>query len=240
MILKIGGSVLTDKTEEETLSKEFDEVVKTVAEAERNDLVLVHGAGSFGHPHAERNGLAEGGHEGAYETHAAVARLNECVVGALNQHGVDALPMHPLSCAWRDGARSLSFETKPVEALRDEGFLPVLHGDVVADTTAGGVSVLSGDYIAVELADRLKEPLGMCTSAGGVLGGDGEVLRRVTSVKEVEVLDGAGTDVTGGIHGKVERILSLSSGGHVFGVEELGEYLDGEAVGTLVRRGTDK
>jgi isopentenyl phosphate kinase len=232
MILKIGGSVLTDKSDEEKLSEGFDEVIQTVADADLDDLILVHGAGSFGHPHAQRNGLADGGHEGAYETHEAVARLNRLVVSALNERGVDTLPIHPLSCAWRDN--KLGFETKPVERLRDEGLLPVLHGDVIADREKG-VSVLSGDEIAVELGILKNEQVGMCTSAGGVLDTDGKVLKHVSSVEDVEEIGNEGTDVTGGIRGKVESLLSLPEGGRVFGTDELGEYLGGESVGTLVR-----
>jgi isopentenyl phosphate kinase len=233
MILKIGGSVLTDKSDEETLSEHFDDVVRTVAQADHDDLVLVHGAGSFGHPHAARHGLDDGGRDGAYETHAAVARLNRRVVEALNEHGVEALPVHPLSCAWRDGA--FGFEKLPTQTLRDEGFVPVLHGDVVAET-GSGVSVLSGDEIVVELAEERRDEVGMCTSAGGVLDEEGNRLERVSSVEEITELGEEGADVTGGITGKVESLLSLPSGGRVFGADELGEYLDGDSVGTLVRR----
>ena len=235
MILKIGGSVLTDKSGEEKLADSFDDVIKTVADADRDDLILVHGAGSFGHPHAQRNEITEeeGGREGAHETHEAVARLNRRVVSSLNELGVDALPVHPLSCAWRDDA--LGFETTPTQILRDEGFLPVLHGDVVAET-GNGVSVLSGDDIAVKLAAARGDEVGMCTSAGGVLDEEGNRLEHVPSVEEITEFGDEGADVTGGISGKVESLLSLPTGGRVFGANELEEYLDGEAVGTLVRR----
>lgn len=239
-VLKIGGSVLTDKSDEETLSDTFDDILRTVV-ADPDDLILVHGAGSFGHPHAARHELEGGGRKGAYETHAAVARLNRRVVDSLNERGADALPVHPLSCAWRDGdggsdgIRMLGFETMPTQTLLEEGFLPVLHGDVVADT-GHGVSVLSGDEIAVELADRRGVEVGMCTSAGGVLDEEGNRLEHVSSVEEITELGDEGADVTGGISGKVESLLSLPAGGRVFGANELEEYLDGEAVGTLVRR----
>jgi isopentenyl phosphate kinase len=235
MILKIGGSVLTDKSDEETLSEGFEDIITKVADADRDDLILVHGAGSFGHPHASRNELteSEGGREGGHETHEAVARLNRLVVSALNESDADALPVHPLSCAWRDDA--LEFETLPTRTLRDEGFLPVIHGDVVADA-GSGVSVFSGDEIAVELASVRGDVVGMCTSAGGVLDEEDNRLEHVSSVEEITEFGDEGVDVTGGIRGKVESLLSLPEGGRVFGADELEEYLDGEAVGTLVRR----
>ncbi|MFW5984154.1 MAG: isopentenyl phosphate kinase [Halobacteria archaeon] len=234
MILKIGGSVLTEKDDEEVLAENFEDILKVVAYSAPDDLVLVHGAGSFGHPHAVRHGIGEDtpSREGGYETHAAVARLNRRVVETLDRHGTDALPVHPSSCAWRDGGTCIAPEA--VERLRTAGFLPVAHGDVIADSR-GGVSVLSGDELAVELAAE-DERVGMCTSAGGVLDEAGDRMERVSSVEELTELSGDTDDVTRGIRGKVERLLSLPSGGRVFGPDEIGAYLDGEEVGTLVRR----
>lgn len=236
MILKIGGSVLTEKDADEEISDSFDDVLDDVALSIPGDLILVHGAGSFGHPHAARHGIDEGtpSLDGAYETHAAVARLNRRVVEALNDDGIDAFPVHPSSCALRD-ADGVTFSSDAADALRDTGFLPVVHGDVIADSR-GGASVLSGDEIAVELAD--DERVGMCTSAGGVLDADGETLDRVSSLDDIAAFDPGAKDVTGGISGKVEHLLSLPGGGRVFGPDDIGGFLDGEDVGTLVRRKT--
>jgi isopentenyl phosphate kinase len=234
VILKIGGSVLTDKDDEETVSDSFEDILGAVARSAPEDLVLVHGAGSFGHPHAASHGIDDEtpSRGGAYETHAAVVRLNRRVVETLNDHGVDAFPVHPSSFAWRDDGTGVS--TGGVDRLRSAGFLPVVHGDVVADSR-GGVSVLSGDEIAVELADT-DETVGMCTSAGGVLDEEGNRLERVSTVEQITELGDGTTDVTGGIRGKVERLLSVPSGGRVFGAEEIDAYLAGDDVGTLVRR----
>jgi isopentenyl phosphate kinase len=244
--VKVGGSVLTDKSSRETLDEaSFERVVDAVARALEDDaaddaadgavddLVLVHGAGSFGHPHAAAHALGEGGREGAYATHRAVSALNRRFVDALDAAGVDALPVHPLSCAVRDD--SLTMMTDQVGVMRDEGFVPVLHGDVVAHL-GRGVSVVSGDALVVALADALGDGrVGMCTAAGGVLDADGERLDAVGAVDEVPVLEGDDADdVTGGIRGKVERLLSLDGGGRVFGVDDLSRYLRGDDVGTRV------
>jgi len=148
----------------------------------------------------------------------------------LREYGVEAFPVHPSSFAWKDG--DLFFEDGAVHGLRD-GFLPVVHGDVVAH--GDGASVLSGDRIAVELASD-DESVGMCTSAGGVLDEEGKPVERISSVEQVTEIGDGTTDVTGGIHGKVERLLSVPSGGRVFGADELEAFFAGESVGTLVRR----
>lgn len=232
MILKVGGSVLTDKTGERELDRQsFRRALDAVAGAP-GDLVLVHGAGSYGHPQAERHALHEGGREGVFETHSAVADLNRLVVDYLRDAGVNALPVHPLSCGVKNP--ELEVYDEAVRLMAREGFLPVLHGDGVTHEGVG-VSVVSGDDLVVELAER-GERVGMCTSAGGVLDRGGEVLDRVSTMDEVEELGGEGADVTGGILAKVRKLLELPSGGYVFGVDGIEEFLRGGEPGTHVRR----
>ena len=51
ILLKIGGSVLTDKRRESTLREDnLRMVARQIADAKSSRLILVHGAGSFGHP----------------------------------------------------------------------------------------------------------------------------------------------------------------------------------------------
>jgi len=238
VILKLGGSVLT-ANEQNTVSEAFEEVIETVADARRGDLILVHGAGSFGHPQAKRHEVNESSGTRDGDTVGSirgVVGLNRRTVEKLNSKGIDAVPAHPLSCGWRD--RGLFLETGAIDALRREGFTPVLHGDLIA-SVGEGATVVSGDEIAVELGARFNERVGMCTEPGGVLNSDAERIERVRSLEDVpEITDNDRPDVTGGIHRKVERLLSLPDGGYVFGTDEVGEWLDGEDTGTLVRRDT--
>ncbi|WP_197030932.1 amino acid kinase family protein [Archaeoglobus fulgidus] len=55
-ILKIGGSVITDKSRgafEKLKERELREVCRAISEKWRN-LIVVHGAGSFGHPQRKK------------------------------------------------------------------------------------------------------------------------------------------------------------------------------------------
>ena len=96
-ILKIGGSILTDKSRElAARPEEIDRIAAEIASCPE-DLVLVHGAGSFGHIPAKRFGLPHNfSREGLRITHLSVARLCEMVVEALGRAGVECLPVHPL------------------------------------------------------------------------------------------------------------------------------------------------
>ena len=117
-VLKIGGSILTDKSRE--LAPRQDEIARVALEISScpEDLVLVHGAGSFGHIPAKKYGLPqEFSRPGLRVTHGSVARLCDLVVEALGQAGVDCLPVHPLSClVLRDGRIDRFFD-EPVKEI---------------------------------------------------------------------------------------------------------------------------
>jgi len=61
VILKFGGSVITDKKSEipKVNHKALDRICNILKDKERN-MIIVHGAGSYGHPIAKRYALAEG------------------------------------------------------------------------------------------------------------------------------------------------------------------------------------
>ena len=59
-ILKLGGSVITDKTKECSFKKQvMDNLAKNIKKADKQ-IILIHGAGSFGHIQAKKYRLNEG------------------------------------------------------------------------------------------------------------------------------------------------------------------------------------
>jgi len=238
-VLKLGGSVITEKEDPETVDIEALEAAADVV-AGHEDLVLVHGGGSFGHPAAERHGVSvtagTGDSAAVRDIHGAMARLNEHVVGALADAGAPAVPVHPLSLASRDSEGNLTLPTNAVSGLLDEGFLPVLHGDGVVRADAG-VTVLSGDELVVSLVEELDaERAGLCSTVPGVLDSSGEVVPEIRAFEDVaDALGGSdATDVTGGMAGKVRALLELDAPATVFGPEALAGFLAGERVGTRI------
>lgn len=102
-ILKIGGSVITDKDSVSVAKKdEIDRISQEIAAFRKEvkmPLILVHGAGSFGHPQAIEHMSKGFNANGAYLTHTSVKALNSMVVDSLNKAGLTALPVHPLTHA---------------------------------------------------------------------------------------------------------------------------------------------
>ncbi len=243
VVLKLGGSVITEKDRRETLDGgALDAAADAIADAvgPDDDLVVVHGGGSFGHFHAEEQDVTteRGTHDasGALAIHGAMTTLNAFVVSRLHERDVPAIPVHPLSVGARDADGTLSFPLSQVETMLDEGFVPLLHGDVVAHA-GQGVTIVSGDEIVVRLADGLDAArVGLCSTVPGVLDDDGDVIPEITAFEDVaDALGGSdATDVTGGMAAKVRTLLDLGAPSYVFGPDGLDAFLAGDSPGTRI------
>jgi isopentenyl phosphate kinase len=240
-VLKLGGSVITDKDRRETVDLQALEAAATaVADASVEDLIVVHGGGSYGHFHAEEHGVSttKGTHDahGALAIHDAMKRLNGHVLDAFGQREVPTLPVHPFSVGARDADGDLAFPLDSVETMLDEGFVPVLHGDVVAHA-GEGVTVVSGDELVVRLAEGLDaDRVGLCSTVPGVLDTDDEVVPEIQEFADVAAALGGSesTDVTGGMAAKVRSLLDLGAPAHIFGPDDIAPFLAGESPGTRI------
>jgi isopentenyl phosphate kinase len=247
-VLKLGGSVLTKKDTPETVDDEaMEHACDTIADvltASQTDtdpgqLLIVHGGGSFGHHHAKAHGLSSsrGTRDGEALTavHRAMGELNTRLVDELHERDVNALPVRPLSVAYRNDA-TLHFDAGAVQTMLDEGFVPVTHGDVVTERGSGG-TILSGDDIVVSLTATLSpERVGLCSTVPGVMDDNGEVIERIDSYAEVESILGESdtTDVTGGMAHKVSTLLEMDVPASIFSGESLSEFLNEGRAGTVV------
>lgn len=252
VILKIGGSVITDKGSVSSARKdEIDRISEEIASFgsdSGSNLIIVHGAGSFGHPQAMKYGLNEGfDAEGVYLTHASVKILNSMVVESLNRAGAHALPVHPLSSCLLENGKLIEFQLSQVKLMLERGIIPVIHGDVVMDRIKGA-AVLSGDRIIPYIATALNaSKIGAGSDVDGVLDDKDIVIKKITPLSFADmkknIRGSASTDVTGGMLGKVSELLELAGKGissRIFNATKKGmvsRFLDGEDVGTLI---TDK
>ncbi|MFC7095979.1 isopentenyl phosphate kinase [Halobaculum marinum] len=240
-VLKLGGSVITEKDRPETLDGEtLAALAAAVAAADVDDLVIVHGGGSFGHHHAAEHGVSttEGIHDvrGVMDVHGAMTTLNRFVLSRLHAEDVPAVPVHPFSTAKRDADGELTLMTEQVATMVDEGFVPVLHGDGVVHA-GEGVTVLSGDELVTELATALDaDRVGLCSTVPGVLDDDDAVIPHIDDFDAVADVLGVSdaTDVTGGMAAKVRELLALGSPAYVFGPEAVAGFLAGDDVGTRI------
>ncbi|AXR77540.1 isopentenyl phosphate kinase [Natrarchaeobaculum sulfurireducens] len=248
IVLKLGGSAITEKDRPETLDGEaLDRATDAVAAAlEATDgsladgLVIVHGGGSFGHHNASEHGVTttEGTHDAgaALDVHGAMKTLNGFVLQRLLERDVQAVPVHPFSTAARDADGRLDLPTGQIETLVEEGFVPVLHGDLVAHAGAGATVVSGDELVAVLARDLAVDRIGLCSTVPGVLDETDEVIDEITTYEDVAAVLGESdaTDVTGGMAAKVRALLDLEGEASIFGLEDLGAFLAGDEPGTTI------
>jgi isopentenyl phosphate kinase len=244
-VLKLGGSLITEKERAETLDgAALDAAADAVADAigggTAADLALVHGAGSFGHHYADKHGVTvdEGTADAgaALEIHGSMTTLNRFVLSRLHDRGVDALPVHPLSAGARDTDATLDLSRSSARTMLGEGVVPVSHGDVIAHE-GRGATIISGDEVVVDWATGLDaDRVGLCSTVDGVYDESGDVIDHIDDFDAVaDALGGSdATDVTGGMAGKVRTLLGLDAPAFVFGRDDLPAFLDGERVGTRI------
>jgi isopentenyl phosphate kinase len=121
------------------------------------------------------------------------------------------------------------------------GMVPVIHGDVVMDLSRGAC-IVSGDQLVRYLAVALKiNRVGLATDVPGVLDKD-VVVPHITrkSVSALQIGSSHYTDVTGGMRGKIDELLSLADAGirsDIFHVSRVPDFLKGSGHGGTIVRG---
>ena len=199
VIVKLGGAAITVKDGDPdtpnfealwTICWKIAEAVNThgdtanprIYDEQYLKMIVVHGAGSFGHPQAKEYGVANGGDvdgnarlkEGIEKTKTSVRKLCKLVCNQLSGVYVElteplgsdrVAPFAPISpygkffTVGKKLNRNLSrtgFDE--VRAAVMAGKVPVLHGDVVCDSEQG-CAILSGDTLVECLTEEFKPKL---------------------------------------------------------------------------------
>lgn len=229
IFLKLGGSLLTDKTQPQALRPDVlgrlaGEIAAALTARPVLRLLIGHGSGSFGHVAASRYGTRGGVRSpeewrGYAETARAAAQLNRLVVDALWEAGAPALGIQPsASAACREG-ELLALDERPIRAALAHGLTPVLYGDVALDERHGG-TIIATEEIFRWLAPRLQpQRVILVGEVAGVLTADpasgqrGELIPTITAAALpglAQALGGSrGVDVTGGMVAKVTEMVAL-------------------------------
>ena len=240
---------MTDKARTSTVRKDFVRMVaQQIANAKRADLVLVHGAGSFGHPQAATY-LSKGRSvSDVWKTHRAVSSLNTLFINELHSQSVPALPIHPLDSITLDAGRIAHFDMTVLGLMLENDTIPVLHGDIVIDS-ADGFNILSGDQIIAFLAQRMQpERIGIGTDVDGIIY-KGEKISHLNAREfenyRKEIAGSSVVDVTGGMLRKVSELVEIAKSGiqsEIFNATRDGNVakflMSHQEVGTTISMGT--
>ena len=217
VILKIGGSVITEKEKPFTARKEGIRVVVEAIAEYGKPLVIVHGAGSFGHFLAKKYGLSRkpssAKPEDVSEIRASVLKLNSMVVDTIQSKGVSIYWFQPYTFSKENSSEKLAMSFK---GLIEKGISPLSFGDVVP--TEDGFRIISGDEIVRSLAILLKPSrVVFATDVDGIyrkFGADRKPMQEIY-IEDIEELafKPVKDDVTGGMEGKLGEALRIAKAG---------------------------
>ncbi len=230
IILKIGGSILTNKdaieSEVDTFSlKRIAKEIKSSLDNSPKELVIVHGAGSFGHPPAKKYMIGEKFDPsewpekriGFCETQNAVKKLNMLICEAFIEEGLPIVAVPASAFMTASNKRITSGNLDSFKRYLNKGFIPVIYGDVVLDSELE-ICVISGDQLIQYLAKNLNPDMVVLgTDVDGVYNknpkthDDAVFFEKFSSLEDLDTLEGTtNVDVTGGMVGKIKELLYLA------------------------------
>ncbi len=231
IILKIGGSVITEKKNnaKKIKRKVLERLAKEIVGAKKKknfSLIIIHGVGAFGHVAAKEFKLDQGYKNRSQinaiaETYTDLKKLDLEVIKIFKKTGLNMVPFQPSSAWTLDNKRLKDVNVDIIKKYLDLDLIPVLHGDILMDNKIK-FSILSGDQMIYCLAKELKaEKVIIGTDVDGVFDSNPKINKKATlyavinknNVKKIKVNETNVVDVTGGMRGKINELLQLAKTG---------------------------
>jgi isopentenyl phosphate kinase len=217
VVIKLGGSVITDKRLAFKANyRSMNSIAKELTRV-RDRLILLNGAGSFGHIPVKRYGLDKGFSREKIRSFAStklqLLRLQEILASVLRSHGIPVVPFSPSSFMMARSGRLCTAELAPIKKFLQLGLVPLLGGDLLADLECGW-RVVSADQMAAWIAPRVgASTIIYGTDVDGLYSSDPKVckdalLLETLSCREIRgiaesTLGSRMPDVTAGMRGKL-------------------------------------
>lgn len=223
LFLKLGGSLITDKSKKQTANKEvIDRIAREIFDvySKRRNLQLIigHGSGSFGHSVAERHHTQDGVKTreqwaGFAEVGYVAGLLSNIVLESLIEVGLPVVKIPPSTITRCMDGDIVNIHMASIKSALDAKLIPLVHGDVAFDMEKGG-TIVSTEDIFVYLAQELyPERILLAGDYQGVTDSTGKLIPRITKKNfpelQSEIKGSATVDVTGGMESKVSSMLTL-------------------------------
>lgn len=230
LVLKLGGSLLTDKStpyklRDDNLDRVATEIKECIDLGLIKSLVIVHGVGSFGHPPVLQYNLHKGFKDNNQlismsKTQQIVNKLRKTIASKFIDKGIPINLMHASSMVVGNKMVITNHAFEGLKGYLSLGMMPLIGGDMMYDDSMG-FSVCSGDQLAVLLSRVLNaERLMFATNVPGVYDQDPELGRKAQLFKEININDldnvlkkfdkSNATDASGRMRGKLLSLVSAT------------------------------
>lgn len=229
ILLKFGGSLITDKNKSYTTRPEIiHQIISEIKEVyEKNPelkLILGNGAGSFAHQSARKFGTMNGFSEnigllGAGIVHNDAVRLNQILVTECLKQNLPVFSLQPSSIFISENKEAVIKNLEIIDSLIDFNFIPFLYGDVIIDKKIRS-TIFSTDKIFRLIGMYLqakghKPTIIQAGNYDGVYDKNHKVIPKITNKNigkmQSVILGSKSIDVTGGMKNKVQEMLKLAS-----------------------------
>ncbi len=230
-IIKIGGSVITDKHVPFSVDAEtIKNIISELELVKKEKTIIVHGGGAFGHPIAKKYMLNKGFKnndqiKGIVETSHAMLSLNKIIVDMFTEAEFPVISFSPHDIFITKYGRIYRSFLQPLNHALELGLIPVLFGDIVYDATQG-VAILSGDQIISYLSMKLKASrVILGTDIDGIYSSDPKIDSKAQLIPELnpenyrrilkllKSTSESQIDVTGSMYGKVRELVKVAKNG---------------------------
>ena len=237
IIVKLGGSIVTVKHGKRPAIRRahIEKIASLLAkkyDSKKHSLILIHGAGSFGHLHAHAHALAEGTKDHpeklfrATENQALDEKLNSELATLFVEAGLPVTGMPTRTLALNNRGKIASLATETINAAVKAGTIPLLHGDMVFDSS-WGLSVCSGDILVARLAKFFSaKKVFFASDVKGIFSKDPHYFKDAELIKSAslkEIMNGSirlgkshSIDVTGGLSKKFSSFKDLPKLNDIF------------------------
>ncbi|MBC7108779.1 MAG: isopentenyl phosphate kinase family protein [Methanomassiliicoccales archaeon] len=223
ILVKLGGSVITEKNQLRSFRREnVERLVEEIKNA-RKKIILVHGAGSFGHLlayeyHLQKGFISSDQIPGLAKVMLDVRELNLNVMKVLEEKGIAAVSIPPSTSTRLNSGEIVHLDYDLFEQFIELDTMPVTFGDVCLDKKLK-FGICSGDQLMEKLAIHFNaERAIFCTDVDGIFSSDPTSNPDARLIEEVDrsILDhipknSRYTDVTGSMFGKIERMIRIAS-----------------------------
>ncbi|MCK4845169.1 MAG: isopentenyl phosphate kinase family protein [Candidatus Heimdallarchaeota archaeon] len=224
-IIKIGGSVITNKSKYATLKDEVLKQICTEIGKWGKKCIIVHGAGSFGHIIAEKHDIISGYKnesqlKGLLQIREDMLKLNQSVIENLRIQGLQALSFQTSALAYLDSEKKdQKIFLQPIKKAFSLGLTPVLYGDICFEKN-NSFTILSGDTLINLISQKLPiNRVIFVTDVDGLWGEKPEsnetfliekaTISELQDLKFVEIKNNLTIDVTGNMKGKISSIIHM-------------------------------
>lgn len=230
IIIKLGGSIITEKLSgrprlRKAVIRQLTRELKLfIQRFPKVKIILLHGAGSFGHPLVYRHKLLEQPLTGSRllgfaETVCSMRQMANLLTESFRDINLPVLPLQASAVLNEKNNTMALFNIRHLKQILDTGFIPLLGGDMGL-TKKNQAIVVSADKLAVLLAKTLpNSKIIFATDVNGVFAefpvSDNVKPLPVLSRKEIKSMLKKMNelkiryDVTGGMAGKLRIMLLL-------------------------------